>query len=77
MDRIIRLHIERLPEGEFLATSDDVQGLLVEASTMRELLALVPQVVAMLEEVRRERGGEEAPVQPLPQSFELPFFLAA
>jgi len=27
MEQIIRLHIEQLPEGVFLATSDDVQEL--------------------------------------------------
>ena len=28
MERIINLHIEKLPEGYYLATSDDVQGLI-------------------------------------------------
>jgi hypothetical protein len=36
MERIIRLHIEKLPEGVYLATSDDVQGLVVEAPTLAE-----------------------------------------
>ena len=77
MDRIIRLHIERLPEGDYLATSNDVQGLVVEAPTIQELLAMVPQVVEMLEQIRRENGWVEAPAEPLPQSFDLPFVLAA
>ncbi len=29
MERIINLHIEKLPEGVYLATSDDIQGLVV------------------------------------------------
>ena len=78
MDRIIRLHVERLPEGDFLATSDDVQGLVVEAPTMQALLALIPQVVEMLEETRREHGwGPMETGMPLPESFDLPFVLAA
>jgi hypothetical protein len=27
-ERIVRIHIEKLPEGVYLATSDDVQGLV-------------------------------------------------
>jgi len=30
MEKIINLHIERLPEGFFLATSDSVQGLIAQ-----------------------------------------------
>ena len=28
MERIVRLHIEKLPEGAYLGTSDDVPGLV-------------------------------------------------
>ena len=28
MEHMIQLHIEKLPEGVYLATSDDVQGLI-------------------------------------------------
>ena len=28
MERIVNLHIEKLPEGVYLATSDEVQGLV-------------------------------------------------
>ena len=30
MERIVNLHIEKLPEGVYLATSDDVQGLIAQ-----------------------------------------------
>ncbi len=30
MERMIKLHIERLPEGVYLATSDEVHGNLFE-----------------------------------------------
>ena len=40
MERIIRLHIEKLPEGVYLATSDDVQGLVTEAPTLVEAIEL-------------------------------------
>jgi hypothetical protein len=32
MERIVTLHIEKLPEGVYLATSDDVQGLVAPAN---------------------------------------------
>jgi hypothetical protein len=34
MEHMIQLHIEKLPEGVFLATSDEVQGL-IEAKGVR------------------------------------------
>jgi predicted RNase H-like HicB family nuclease len=77
MERIIRLHIEKLPEGAYLATSEDVQGLVAEAETLRELLDLVPELVAMLDEVRAEHGFAEPSGMPVPTKFELPFVLAA
>jgi predicted RNase H-like HicB family nuclease len=38
MERIITLHIEKLPEGVYLATSEDVQGLVVEAETLAQAI---------------------------------------
>ncbi|HWF62716.1 MAG TPA: hypothetical protein VN666_20750 [Nitrospira sp.] len=33
MERIVNLHIEKLPEGVYLATSDVIQGLVVQGRT--------------------------------------------
>lgn len=77
MERIIRLQIEKLPEGVYLATSDDVQGLVAQAETLRELLDVVPQLVSMLDEMRAEEGMGEPSGTPIPTRFELPFVLAA
>lgn len=35
---IVNLDIERLPEGYFLATSNDVPGLVAEAKTFEEVV---------------------------------------
>ncbi|MBB5208982.1 putative RNase H-like HicB family nuclease [Chiayiivirga flava] len=32
MEHIVNLHIERLPEGVYLATSDDVPGLVAQGA---------------------------------------------
>lgn len=34
MEHIIKLHIEKLPEGLYLATSEDVQGLVAQGRTV-------------------------------------------
>ena len=39
-ERIIRIHIERLPEGVYLATSEDVQGLVAQGRTVAETLEI-------------------------------------
>ncbi len=77
MERMIRLHIEKLPEGVWLGTSDDVPGLVAQAETLRQLLDLIPQLVAMLDEIRADEGWSEPNGSPVPPSFELPFVLAA
>jgi len=40
MERIVNLHIEKLPEGIYLATSDDIQGLIAQGRTIEETLEL-------------------------------------
>ena len=38
MERTINVRIEKLPEGVYLATSDDVQGLVAQGRTVAEIL---------------------------------------
>ena len=40
MERVINLHIERLPEGVWLATSDDVPGLVAQGRTIQETIEI-------------------------------------
>ncbi len=48
MEKIIRLHIGKLPEGFFLATSDDVQGLVAQGRTVSETLEIARDVAKKL-----------------------------
>lgn len=41
---LLRVRIEHLPEGTWMGSSDDLPGLVVEASTRDELLETVPGV---------------------------------
>ena len=46
--RIIRIHIEKLPEGVYLATSDDVQGLVAQGRTIAETVEIARDVARKL-----------------------------
>jgi predicted RNase H-like HicB family nuclease len=48
MEKIVNLHIERLPEGVYLATSDDIQGLLAQGRTIAETLEIARDVARVL-----------------------------
>lgn len=56
MELAIRVHIEELPEGEFLAISDDLPGLVAQERTVAEALEIARDVARKLIEARRERG---------------------
>ena len=57
MERIATLHIERLPEGAYLATSDDIQGLIAQGRTIQETIEIARDVAKKLIELR---DGDEA-----------------
>ena len=53
-ERIIRIHIEKLPEGVYLATSDDVQGLVAQGRTVSETIEIARDVARKLIEAQTE-----------------------
>jgi antitoxin HicB len=52
----LRVVIEPLEEGGYLATSPVLPGLLVQADTVEEALVLAPGVARALIEAMREKG---------------------
>jgi len=48
MEKIINIHIEKLPEGLFLATSDDIQGLVAQGRTISETIEIARDVAKKL-----------------------------
>ncbi|HNZ25652.1 MAG TPA: type II toxin-antitoxin system HicB family antitoxin [Spirochaetota bacterium] len=52
MEKKILLHVEKLPEGCYLGTSDDIQGLVVQADTVSELLKIAKDVAEKLLEAQ-------------------------
>jgi len=58
MELAIRIQVEELPEGVFLATSDELQGLVAQGRTVAESLEIARDVARKLIEARRERDGD-------------------
>jgi predicted RNase H-like HicB family nuclease len=56
MEKIINLHIEKLPEGVYLATSDDIQGLVAQGRTIQETLEIARDVATKLLEQGWDQG---------------------
>ena len=48
MEHLIQLHIEKLPEGVYLATSDEVQGLVAQGRTIRETIEIARDIAKTL-----------------------------
>ena len=44
MEKIINIHIEKLPEGVYLATSEQIQGLVAQGRTVSETLEIARDV---------------------------------
>ncbi len=55
METLIQLHIEKLPEGVYLATSDDIQGLLAQGATLAETLQIARDVAEKLVAAQSQR----------------------
>lgn len=56
MEVLLNLHLERLPEGVYLATSDELPGLLAQGSTIAETLEIAQDVARNLIELYQEDG---------------------
>ena len=57
MELAIQVQIEELPEGLFLATSDELPGLVAQGRTVAETLDIARDVARKLIEAQRERDG--------------------
>lgn len=55
MERILNIHIEKLPEGVYLATSDSIPGLVAQGRTVAETLEIARDVARKLIEAQKER----------------------
>lgn len=58
MELAVQIHVEQLPEGVFLATSESLPGLVAQGRTAAEALDIARDVAGKLIEARREREDE-------------------
>jgi len=72
MERLLTLHVEKLPEGVFLATSDDLPGLVAQGRTITETLEIARDVARKLIEARIERDSMRKVLKPIAEQFDYP-----
>ncbi len=53
MELAIQIHVEELPEGVFLATSEELPGLVAQGPTVAEALDIARDVARKLIEAQR------------------------
>ena len=61
-EKLLKLKIERLPEGVYLATSEALPGLIAQGRSLSETLEIARDVARKLIESYREYG-EEIPLE--------------
>ena len=76
MERIINIHIEKLPEGVYLATSEEVPGLVAQGRTATEALEIARDVARKLIEARRVSSGD-VELLTIGDSFDYPLIVSA
>jgi len=75
MEKIINIHIEKLPEGVYLATSEDMPGLVAQGRTVVESLEIARDVARKLMEARAERSSD-VKLSVIGDSFDYPLILS-
>lgn len=72
MEKMIKIHLEKLPEGFYLATSDDIQGLVAQGRTVSETIEIARDVAKKLIE---EQGLPDIKLEAISDSFEYPLIV--
>ncbi len=74
MEQIANLDIEKLPEGVYLATCDDIPGLIAQGRTITETLEIARDVAKKLLEAQAERH-QQSKLTTVKDSFDYPLIL--
>jgi len=75
MESIIKIHIEKLPEGVYLATSDEVQGLVAQGRTVAETLEIARDVAKKILETENRISTNA--IEPITNSFDYELVIGA
>ena len=73
MEKMINLQIEKLPEGVYLATSDNVQGLVVQGNSIMETIETAKDVAKKLIEAQEQQISNLSMIE---SSFYYPLVIA-
>ena len=74
MEQIANIHIEKLPEGVYLATSEDIPGLVAQGRTITETLEIARDVAKKLLEAQALRH-QQGKLMSVKDSFDYPLIL--
>jgi predicted RNase H-like HicB family nuclease len=61
MERIITVHVRKLPQGPYLVTSDDLQELIAQGETAADALDIARDVANRLLESQKDLALPEVP----------------
>jgi predicted RNase H-like HicB family nuclease len=70
MEISIRVKVVKLPEGLYLGTSEDVEGLVAQGRTVAETLEIARDLAKKILEIRQEWDGAEIVGEPAEQGPE-------
>lgn len=76
MEQLINLHIEKLPEGVYLATSDDIQGLVAQGRTLTETMEIARDIAKKIIESKKEKQ-QKLRFSAIKKHFDLPLVVGA
>ena len=77
MEQFINIHIEKLPEGFYLATSEEIQGLVAQGRTITETLEIARDVARIILESKTEKEKKKKEFTlPIKNGFDYPLVIA-
>ena len=76
METMINVHVEALDEGGYVATSEDVQGLVAQGRTVQETLEIAKDVARRLLDAQAERRVAN-PLKTIEASFDYPLIIGS
>lgn len=75
MEAIVNISIEKLPDGYYLATSEQIQGLVAQGRTITETLEIARDVARKLLEAKTEREQKKMVTKPISHRFTYPLVI--
>ncbi len=76
MEKILNLQVKELPEGVYLATSNDMPGLVAQGRTVAETLEIARDVAKKL--IESQKGKQKSPaLAQVGKKFDYPLIIGA